>query len=75
MYSKLYLNLKDLKYFCGKRDVFDCARIRTRVFRLPVDCSNELSYTLHRRQTSSSPQEDLFISLNGTAFTAVMISI
>ena len=38
-------DLRNLKSFCGKRDVFDCAGIRARVFRLPVDCSNQLSYT------------------------------
>ena len=40
---------------CGRRDAFDCARIRTQVFRLSVDCSNQLSYIgarhpfLHRK--------------------------
>ena len=38
-------NSKTLKSYCWKRDVFDCAEIRARVFRLPVDCSNKLSYT------------------------------
>ena len=32
------LNLKNLKYFCGRRGAFDCAGIRTRVFRLTIDC-------------------------------------
>ena len=27
-------NLKNLKSFCGKRDAFDCAGIRARIFRL-----------------------------------------
>ena len=40
-----FSNLKNLKSFCGKRDAFDCAGIRARVFRLPVDCSNQLSDT------------------------------
>ena len=29
--------LKNLKSFCGKREAFDCAGIRARVFRLSVD--------------------------------------
>ena len=33
-------NLKSLKSFCGKRDAFDCAGTRARVFRLLVDFSN-----------------------------------
>ena len=33
-------NLKNLQFFCGKKDAFDCAGIRAQVFRLPVDCSN-----------------------------------
>ena len=28
---------KNLKSFCGKKDVFDCAGIRAQVFWLPVD--------------------------------------
>ena len=48
-------SLKNLKSFCGKRDAFDCAGIQAGVFRLPVDCSNQVSYTgvrhrlLHRK--------------------------
>ena len=29
-------NLKNLKSFCGKKDVFDCAGIRAQVFQLLV---------------------------------------
>ena len=32
--------LKDLKPFCGKRDAFDCAGIRSRFSWLPVDYTN-----------------------------------
>ena len=38
-------NLKNLKSFCSERDVFDCAGIRARDLRLPVNCSKQLSYT------------------------------
>ena len=40
-----YNNLKNLKSSCEKRDAFDCAGIRARIFRLPLDGSNQLSYT------------------------------
>ena len=33
---KLNSNLKNLKSFCGKKDVFDCTGIRAQVFRLPI---------------------------------------
>ena len=36
-------NIKNLKSFCGKKDAFDCAGIRAQVFRLPVDCSSNLT--------------------------------
>ena len=42
---KKNFNSNKLKSFCEKRDVFDCAGIRARVIRLPVDCPNQLSYT------------------------------
>ena len=35
----------NLKSSSGKRDAFDCAGIRVRIFRLLVDCSNQLTYT------------------------------
>ena len=38
-------NFKNFKFFYGKRDAFNFARIRARVFRSLVDCSNQLSYT------------------------------
>ena len=53
--------LYNLKSFCGKKDAFDCAGIRSQVFRLPVDCSNQLSYTgvrhllLHRKTSFYRP--------------------
>ena len=42
---QIKFKFKNLKSFCGKKDAFDCAEIRARVFRLPVDCFNQLSYT------------------------------
>ena len=46
---------KEFEMFLWKKDAFDCAEIRAQVFHLPVDCSNQLSYTdvrqllLHRK--------------------------
>ena len=39
-YFNKKFNLRNFKSFCGRRDAFDCAEIRARVFRLPADCSN-----------------------------------
>ena len=38
-------NFKEFEIFLWKKRRFDCAEIRARVFRLPVDCSKQLSYT------------------------------
>ena len=55
MSSQIILTLKswkainnfrnNLKSFCGKKNTFNCTGIRARVIRLPVNCSNQLSYT------------------------------
>ena len=34
-----------MKIFLWKKDAFDCAGIRAQVFRLPVNCSNQLIRT------------------------------
>ena len=36
--------------FSMEKNAFDCAGIRAQVFRLPVDCSNPLSYTGVQKQ-------------------------
>ena len=48
IFNIFFINLKNLKSFCEKRDAFDCAGIRAPVFRSPVDCSNQMSYTCVR---------------------------
>ena len=48
IFIKNILHLKNLKSLCGKRDAFDCAGIRSRVVRLPVDCSTAISLFFHR---------------------------
>ena len=60
-----YYILINWKSFCGKKDAFDCAGIRAQVFRLPVDCSNQLSYAgvqylLLHRKTSLYHQVDAY---------------
>ena len=42
----MYFILKNLKSFCGKKDTFDCARIRAQVFQLPIDCSIRTVYII-----------------------------
>ena len=42
---KLNSNLKNVEYFCEEKDALDCTVIRAQVFELPVDYSNQLSYT------------------------------
>ena len=36
---------KEFEILLWKIDGFDCAGIRARVFRLPVDCSDQVNYT------------------------------
>ena len=51
------INLQIIKNLCVEKETFDCAGIPAQVFRLPVDWSNQLSYTgvrqpFHHRKTS-----------------------
>ena len=39
------ITFKEFEIFLWKKDAFECAGIRGKVFRFPVYCSNHLSYT------------------------------
>ena len=38
----MFYNFKKYEIFLWKKGAFDCAEIWAQVFRLPVDCSNQL---------------------------------
>ena len=52
--KSIYKFLKNLKSESEKKDAFECAGIRARLFRLSVDCSNQLSYTSVRQESKNA---------------------
>ena len=64
----------NLKSFCRKRNTFNCAGIRARVFRFPVDCSNQLSdIGVHHDFLTGKPRYIVLRHFNN--FTIVIVEL